>query len=388
MHKKDLLNVVIHAYENIDLTLGYPVNQISNMGDFYKWYDATGLNQWSFNNVGDPFGEKDPFALCTLRIEREVIEYFAPRYGIKKEDVWGFVTTSGTDGNNHGIYFGANCLFAQTGMYPIAYVSAEAHYSSRRLCDVQHLEVRLIKTKKSGAMDPEDLRAKLDPSKPALIILAIGSTFLGATDDQDEVERVLEEVKPIAYYRHVDGALFGGYLPFTDNKDIVDMSLHHFDSIAISGHKFFGIDDPCGLFLTTKRVIDAQKHYKVEYLNSSIPTISCSRSGMTPLKFYFTIHNIGEEGFKKQAEAFLSRTEYLQKKFDEIGYPAWHNPHSNTVFFRRPSDEIIEKYNLAEGYNEAYGGKLTHIVVMQQVSEKVIDGFIAELVEWMKSEKA
>ena len=52
-----------------------------------------------------------------------------------------------------------------------------------------------------------------------------------------------------------------------------------YDSIAISGHKFFGIDEPCGLFLATKEVIKSQTAAKVEYLHNDMPLISCSRSG-------------------------------------------------------------------------------------------------------------
>lgn len=67
------------------------------------------------------------------------------------------MTHSGTDGNNHGIYFGANYLFNKTGKRPVVYVSDEAHYSNMRLCDLQNLEVRLIKSDAMGRMIPEEL---------------------------------------------------------------------------------------------------------------------------------------------------------------------------------------------------------------------------------------
>ena len=138
----------------------------------------------------------------------------APHYGIPMDNLWGFVTNSCTDSNNHGIYFGAHKLINETGMKPIVYVSKEAHYSNRRLADLQNLECRLIDYDEHGSMDVEDLRRKLDPSKPALIVLAIGATFMGGIDDMLKVDEVIKEVKPIAVYRHVDAALFGGYLAF------------------------------------------------------------------------------------------------------------------------------------------------------------------------------
>ena len=375
---EDLVGFIKKLYKNIDHCIGYPVCLYPNMTGFGEWYTKTGLCDIHTNNVGNPFDDEQ-FVLSSVAIEQEVIKTVAPWYGIPKGAEWGFVTNSGTDGNMHGIYFGAKKLKAETGMLPIVYVSKEAHYSSFRLCDVQNLEVRLIDYDEQGKMDPESLRKNLDPTKPALIIIAIGSTFMGATDNQEEIEKVLKEVKPIAVYKHLDAALFGGYFPFTKYKDIVSMEKQGYDSIAISGHKFFGIDEPCGLFLSRKEVLAAQQSYKVEYLHNDMPLISCSRNGLTPLKFYWIIKQWGYDGFAKEANTMLENTEYLQQKFNEMGYPAWHMPYSNTVFFKRPQEWIRKKYMLANGNLPKYGGELSHIVVMQHVNKNIIDEFISDL---------
>lgn len=70
---------------------------------------------------------------------------------------------SGTDGNNHGIYFGVNYLKGKTGKIPVVYVSDEAHYSNYRLCDVQNLDVRLVKSNDMGQMVPEELENRSTP---------------------------------------------------------------------------------------------------------------------------------------------------------------------------------------------------------------------------------
>lgn len=373
-----LISLVKKFYDNIDHCIGYPVCQYPNISGFGEWYAKTGLCDIATNNVGNPFDDEQ-FLLNATLIEREVIQTFAPLYGIPEGKEWGFVTNSGTDGNMHGIYFGAKKLQKETGMLPIVYISKEAHYSSCRICDVQNLETRMIDYDKLGRMDPESLRKNLDPSKPALIVFAIGSTFMGATDDQDAIQKVLEEVKPVGVYKHLDAALFGGYLPFTEYKDLVNMEKRGYDSIAISGHKFFGIDEPCGLFLSRKDVLEAQKSVKVEYLKNEMPLISCSRSAVAPLKFYWILKHMGYDAFKKEAESMLENTKYLQQRFDEIGYPAWHMPYSNTVFFKRPPEWIRQKYTLANGFLPEYGGELSHIVVMQHVKKNIIDDFIEDL---------
>ena len=93
---------------------GYPANQHSPLHDFYEWYLASGMDVVNLNNAGDPMTD-DPWMMSSQAFERDVIEFFAPLYGFAKDSVWGIVTHSGTDGNNHGIYFGANYLFNKTG---------------------------------------------------------------------------------------------------------------------------------------------------------------------------------------------------------------------------------------------------------------------------------
>jgi len=376
--EEELIELTKKVYDTVDHCIGYPVCQIPNISGFGEWYTKTGLCDIPTNNAGNPFDDEQ-FLLNATLIERKVIQTFAPLYGIPKGKEWGFVTNSGTDGNMHGIYFGAKKIQKETGMLPIVYISKEAHYSSSRICDVQNLETRMIDYDKFGRMDPESLRKNLDPTKPALILVAIGSTFMGATDDQQAIQKVLDEVKPIAVYKHLDAALFGGYLPFTEFKDIVNMEKQGYDSIAISGHKFFGIDEPCGLFLSRKDVLEAQGSFKVTYLKNDMPLISCSRSAVAPLKFYWLINHLGFDALRKQAQEMFDNTNYFQKRLDEIKYPGWHLPYSNTVFFKRPPEWIRRKYCLANGYLEEYGGELCHVVVMQHVKKNIIDEFISDL---------
>lgn len=360
------------------MTLGYPGNNDIRLEEFYRWYTGNNLESMIINNAGDPF-EEGGHTLSSLDFEREVIQYFAPKYGFDGNDLWGIVTMSGTDGNNHGIYFGVNYLKRKTGKMPVVYVSDEAHYSNYRLCDLQHLEVRLVKSDSMGRMVPDSLEKVLDPTRPCLIVYAMGSTFKGAIDDQKALDDVLARHEGMAVYRHVDAALFGGYLPFTEYKDLVDHRKTGFDSISVSGHKFFGIDSPCGLFITTRDVYDNQSTYDISYLNANMRMINCSRSGIEPLKFWWLMKTVGDEGWTEQAARIFENTRYLKSELKRIGWPYWNNEYSNTVIFRRPSAKVVRKYNLACGEDAAFGGKLSHVVVMQHVTKDSIDRLIADL---------
>ena len=316
---------------------GYPVNQHSELRDFYEWYLGSGMEVINLNNAGDPMTDK-PWNMSSQEFEREVIEFFTPLYGFSKDNVWGIVTHSGTDGNNHGIYFGANYLVGKTNKEPVLYVSDEAHYSNMRLAHLQNLETKLIKSDAMGRMIPEELEKALVPQRPALIVYAMGSTFKGAIDDMEKLNAVFDRHPEIpAVYRHVDAALFGGYLPFTKHRQMVSHEAMKFESIAISGHKFFGIDSPSGLFLCTKEVYDNQTDFNVTYLNSNMRMINCSRDAVQPLKFWWLIQKVGIKGWSKQAAQMMECTAYLKKQLDAIGWPAWVNEYSNTVFFKPTS---------------------------------------------------
>ena len=358
--------------------VGFPCNQNVKLADFYHWYAVSGLADLAMNNVGDP-RRPSLYSLNTHEFENQVIDFFSPLYGFAQEEAWGFVTSSGTDGNNHGIYFGVNFLSSQSDIKPVLYVSEEAHYSIMRISDLQGLEMRQIPTSIKGEMEVQAFEQALDTTRPALIVIAVGTTFKGGIDNQDAIDEVLTRKPPVAVYRHVDAALFGGFLPFTEYAHLLDHSACNYDSNAVSGHKFFGFDEPLGLFITTNEVLAKQNPFQVSYLNDSVPTISCSRSALAPLKFWWQIHTTGVEGYRRQAELILKNAVYLKERLDEISYPAWKNDISNIVYFQRPSDWVMKKWSLAPTEDKRLGGKLAHDIVMRHEGMHTIDHFIDDL---------
>ena len=358
---------------------GYPFNEVSPLREFYEWYYANGIHLMNLNNAGDPFTDT-PWEVSSQVFEREVIEYFAPLYGFAADDFWGLITHSGSDGNNHGIYFGANYLKHKTQQEPILYVSDEAHYSNMRLAHLQNIETRLIKSDVMGRMMADDLERQLETRRPALMVYAMGSTFKGAIDDMGSLNSVLARHPELpAVYRHVDAALFGGYLPFTEHRHLVNSKLMGFESIAVSGHKFFGIDSPSGLFLCTRKVYDSQDDFNIPYLNKNMRMINCSRDPIQPLKFWWIVQKVGAEQWSLQARRLLELTAYLKEQLDRIGHPAWVGDHSNTVFMQCPSPQLAHQYQLAQSEDSRFGGKLAHVVVMQHFTRDSIDAFVDAL---------
>ncbi len=367
-------------YEHRFNQLGYPFDQESGLAEFYDWFAKTGLGGVTLINVGDPY-KTDWDMLNTDEFERESIDFLARAYGFG-DDHWGVISNGGTDGNMHGVYFGRKALAEVSDLPPILYVSEEAHYSLKKIGDIQNLEVRTIRAKKMGQMDTDDFAAKLDPTRPALVAIAIGGTFKGAIDDQKAIDEVLKAKKPVAVYKHLDVALFGGYLPFLRDgqaREIVDAAKMDFDSLAVSGHKFFSLNEPAGVFICRRRVLDCVHGNPVPYLKGVIPTISCSRSGLDALKLYWRIKSLGADGLREQAEHSLKMAQLLEDKLLKAGVRAYRNPYSNTVFFERPAERIVKKYALA--CNEyADFGKLAHIVAMQYFTPEMIYSIVEDIV--------
>ncbi len=364
-----------HKYDD----MGYPVNHNIQLEGFYKWLMESGTYKVMSNNAGDPFDIHEGGHLNALNFEREVIDFFGPRYGFDLDNLWGIVTFSGTDGNNHGIYFGSKYLEKKTGKKPVVYVSDAAHYSNMRLVDLQNLDLKLIPSDKHGRMIPEEFEKALVTDRPALIVFAMGTTFKGGVDDQDAINEILAKYPSVEVYRHVDAALFGGYLPYTVFREAVNRKAHPFDSIAVSGHKFFGMDEPAGIFLTTMEVKQNQNPFNVTYLDGSMPMINCSRSALAPMKLWWIIQRVGEKGFTKQAYGLLFRAKWLQEKLEEMDWPVWREPKSNTVYFKRPPEAVVTKYDLAPDYDDRLGGDLSHIVVMQHVTKERLQEFVDDL---------
>lgn len=358
--------------------IGYPINQDTELAGFYEWYKQSGLYEAAMNNVGDPY-KPSSLLLNSHPFERDVIDYFAPRFGFDK-DYWGFVTASGTDGNSHGMYFGKKVLQAQSDLPPIVYVSEEAHYSIKKLADVQGMELRLIKADPMGRMDIAEFEARLDPTRPALVVIAMGTTFKGGIDNQMGINAILDKVGPPAVYRHQDAALFGSILGFLPPpaSDLVNRSKMGFDSLAISGHKFWGLDEPAGLFISTQYVRDNINPFEVPYLQDAVPTITCSRSAISPLKLWWKITFSEPDVFEQQAAQLIANAEYLHSELEKLGIKSWLNEYSNTVFFQRPNQAVMDYYGLAPDVHPEQG-ELAHVLIMQHVSKELLDGFIADM---------
>jgi histidine decarboxylase len=123
----------------------------------------------------------------------------------------------------------------------------------------------------------------------------------------------------------------------------------------------------------------------VNYLNDAVPTITCSRSALGPLKFWWKIRSTPPSKFKSIAERMLRDADHLAERLRAAGISVWKNPNSNTVFFERPSKEILEEYDLAVD-ESARLGKLAHFLVMPHVKRPLVERFVADMRRWKQGQ--
>lgn len=376
--------------------LGYPINMNTPPEAFFGWrrqlFNA-GIDAFAYNNVGNPFKDS-PIPYNTHDFERELILRYGKIYAFPPGNTWGFLTHSGTDSNMHGMYMGRTLLKGRTGRLPKVYFTKEAHYSVQILRDLLGLETVFVNTLPDGGMDAGDLRRKLaaNPSHPALVVATIGTTFKGAIDRVDQIQ---EALKGIPSYLHLDAALFGGYLPFTSHAAEVSYQSANnptavrYDSIAVSCHKFFGFPSPAGLFITTSsdynefNELFSQIH-NPEYIHHVPGTITCSRDAVKPAEFYFFSTPSAMAKLTEDAESMLQNTGFLLEQM-QTHFSDWQptrvNDLSNTIFFRKPSNRIVNKYSLATMHLEINNQiqDYAHVVIMPHANRNILTEFLSDL---------
>lgn len=349
-----------------DHHLGYPYNLDHDFSPLLHFL------RYTLINLGDPFTDSN-CRIDTRGFEKEVLTFFCELFGLAPDDAVGYVTAGGTEGNIHGLH-----VAAQAFPDGVLYASRDAHYSVFKACRMLRQPYELVDSLPSGEMDYRSLARALDPARPAIVNVTVGTTVKGAIDDPRRVREVLDERGVERTYVHCDGALAGLMLPFVSGAPRIDFDLP-LDSLAISGHKFLGSPIPCGVVLV-RREHQAAIESDIEYIGSKDTTILGARCGLAPLLMWYALRRKGRDGLRRDVETCLRNARYLHGRLRALGHPSLLNPWSNTVWLGRPPDAVVEKWQLA------VEGDGAHVVVMQNVGREKIDRFLEDLLAARREE--
>lgn len=285
---------ILHAYDQFlqrqsSVHFGYPYNLMYDHAELYEFM------KYSINNLGDPFVPSN-YAVHSRQFECAVVDFFADLWKLEKESYWGYITTSGTEGNLHGILLAREC-------HPdaILYTSQETHYSVFKAARYYRMDCESIPTLPMGEIDYDLLGQALKRNKDRDVIINvnIGTTVKGAVDNLDRILRTLQmlNIPRERFHIHCDGALFALMMPFLDG--VPEISFRKpIDSIAVSGHKMLGCPMPCGITLSRKEHVQKVEQH-IDYLNSVDTTIMGSRNGQAALYLWYSLRKKGIEGIKR-----------------------------------------------------------------------------------------
>jgi histidine decarboxylase len=327
------------------------------------WTPVLPLFTRLFNNVGDPYTPPGGSA-HTKVLEQAVIDWCADLLGLPAGNRWGYVTAGGTEGNLAAVH-------AAYHRFPdaVVYYSRAAHYSIGKIIDILGLDSVLVDASDSGEMDYEHLSAlaALHSDRPAIVIATAGTTMTEAIDDTAAIQAVLQARGLWRRHVHVDGALSGIPLAL-DGSLRFDATV---DSIAISGHKFFGTPVPCGVVLMRD---DARRQgHHIAYTATLDTTVSGSRCGQAAALLWYAMATFGRDGHRDRLRRARDLAAHTADALTGIGWTAWRHPHAMTVVLRTPPPSITRKWLLATE------GEWSHLICMPGITRTQMDSFVADL---------
>lgn len=279
----------------------------------------------------------------------------------------------------------------------VFFTKNHTHYSIPKISEILHLNVRPVDSNPDGSMDLNVFRKELllnlsaHPLSPIIVVANIGTTITGAIDDVPGIRKILDEfTSKVVSTIHMDGALTGFVLPIIKPFGNVK---NYFDelganTLAFSAHKYAGLSQPCGVILARKAFFEKafeKGERSVDYVgNINDVTITGSRSGLNVLMFYNALYALGlnkdNHILEKMVKENMDAAKYLYNRLVSVyGKDKVHNHYHFNVSLPKPSMAIAKKYQLM------LTGDRATICVLSNVTHKLIDKFIADLIEEKES---
>lgn len=358
--------------EKREYMFGYPANmqEYSYLSQYFRNLES---KLYLMNNCGDPY-QNGNYGMDSKAIERKIIALVAENFALKEEDVWGYITSGGTESNYWAIREGFR-------NYPNGklYFSRDTHYSVEKFVsnDKKRLyNYEVIDSDADGAICLPALFSKIEEDvqkgvEGVILVLNWGTTCVGATDNVEEIVQFLTERK-IPYYCHVDAALFGGIASNQINAPTVQ-SLHAWkvDSISVSMHKFIGSSRVNGVLLSVK---NRKNRSVVEYIGQEDSTLLGSRDYL-PFSMYQRVREMTK---RCKPDLYDGVVGYFDRRLKECGIPFRRYKNSNIFVVDKPSERLCLKYQLAT-FTTDEGEEKAHILIFPFQKREVIEELLADL---------
>ena len=386
-----------------DHSLGYPASKLDgnvfyDNAPFLK--DAPLLRAYvaNPNHIGcHTIGESEHAFSGTHELEKEVLNVLAVDvFNCKPNEFDGYIATGGTEANIQALWIYRNYFVNNfnASFDEIAIVSSEdTHYSipkGSNLLGIPNIsipvnfETRLIdKTVLKNHIE----EAKNNGKKYFIVISNLATTMFGSIDDPNLFVEVLSDLN-VEFKIHIDGA-FGGFIyPFNKDRQAIDFSNPHIDSITIDAHKMLQAPYGTGVFLVRKGLITNVLTKEAQYINGMDLTLCGSRSGANALAVWMILFSYGPYRWFEKINVLLMRTKWFCEQLDKMEIEYYRHPKMNIVTMKsdKISRKIENKFDLVpethDGKNKWY-----KVVIMDHVEINHLEDLLDCIKKYWKKEE-
>jgi len=313
---------------------------------------------------------------ATAKMELEVVAELARMFGY--ETHLGHLTSSGTIAN-------LEALWVARELHPeraIAF-SREAHYTHSRMCEVIGARAIEIEVDVRGRMDLDDLRHKLQTDRIGTVVVAPGTTALGAVDPIDEVVELQREFE---FRVHVDAA-YGGFFRLlagngtrlSESDSSAFRAIAHADSIVVDPHKHGLQPYGCGSVIFRDPSVGRFYQHDSPYtyftskeLHLGEISLECSRAGAAAAALWTTLRCFPLES-DSGLGAILRKTRAAALAWAKLIVEC-----EELHLLVEPSLDIVTFFPVAADRRVSSVSRLTETVFTRTMSEKEAPVYLAK----------
>jgi histidine decarboxylase len=344
-----------------DLTnIGYPVARDID-------YQVFGpLLKYMINNCGGPTTDS-LYPAHVMDVERDILAWHV-RLFRGAPGCTGYLATGGTEANIHSLWLARTKL-----PNAILYASTASHYSVTKSAHLLSLPTVSVAATARGEIDYDHLhhQASRHQGRPAIVVATVGTTMTQAVDSVPRIHQVLDAAGITHRWLHADAALAGVPLALTGRSNF-DLAPGGANSLAVSGHKWWGIPFPLSVVLAGCIPVD-HPGPPVAYIGSRDTTLAGSRSGLAALMLWHAISQFTSEGHKQRVAGAEAVAAYACRRLSSIGWPCWRNAGAVTVMLRPLPESLRQRWRLP------IDGPWSRIICMPGVTTDHVDALVDDL---------
>ena len=382
--QEELFNEMDNSmHSDIDWKSGKTFGAVYYPGEEYSKVISKAYIKFIHENAFDP-----QLFSSILTMENEVVEQTASLFSFEKDNLYGNLTSGGTESIFLSILSARNWVKKNKGIQnPEVVLSSSAHPAFLKAMHFLNVKAVVVSTKKDFSMDLDSFEKAINSNT----ILLIGSAPNYPTGMMDPIESLSKLALENKILLHVDACICGFLLAYLkkigDDIPLFDFKLSGVTSLSVDLHKYAYA--PKGSSVLLYRNQELRKEQFSVYPNweggiYGSTTFLGTKPGGIVASTWMALNHIGDDGYVKLTNKTMEATkvirDYIQnsKDISLIG-----NPIMSLLAFNSEKHDI---YQIADLLSEKgwYIGRLQnpagiHLVVSQIHADGAAKQFVQEL---------